>query len=304
MKKLYLKWYYWYKNFGDELLLLWVLTYLKNTYWAIHITIETQDTIRLNHWMDVHAWYFPDCKLSYASSRYETIVAQCKADYLIIWWWEVITDARSIPYNWWNYLLRNYWYRLFWKKIVLLWWFWVPKHIWSNFLYKILYNYANSIVCREPASYERVIQYVSKNKCVLHEDFAYTILRSIKTIHWSSSLWHGTYAIINCNPYIWSAETKQKIINYCSQGWYDSLIYFPAELTIDAPMYNELLKELPNLIWYDRTAESLKTIALLFASASWWIAARLHVLILLQFYWVEYTPLVYQEKITKILWHA
>lgn len=52
---------------------------------------------------------------------------------------------------------------------------------------------------------------------------------------------------------------------------------------------------------YDRTQHSLKDTLTLFANARYAIGTRLHFLILTDYYGVSYEPLVYQEKITKVL---
>lgn len=294
----YIKWYYWYKNFWDELLLLGVITYLVETMDMKTCTIETPDPLWLYEWLEKHTQYFPILTIDYASTIYQTVTKQILCDSLVIWWGEVITDARSFPHNWWNYLFRNYRLKFLWKKIILLWWFWEPLRFWSKLLYSLLYRWASKIICRESASYQRILNYVSKDNVLLHEDFSYSILKKV-----SVKMQKKKYAIVNCNPYIWSDATKEKITNYCVDGWYDRLIYFPAELTIDTPMYKELKRELPALEWFDRTHYSLNEISELYINSFWGIAARLHVLILLDYYNISYTPLVYQEKITKILWH-
>lgn len=296
--KCYLKWYYWYKNFGDELLLLWVLTYLVQEMKVTACVIETPNPQWLEERLMRHTQYFPLLTISYASTIYQTIKAQIACDIITIWWGEVITDARRIPHNGWNYLLRNYWTKILWKKILLLGWFWKPIHKWSKLLYSLLYQWAHRIVCREYASYERVIQYVSKSKVILHEDFSYMILRQI-----TPSTKKENYAIVNCNPYIRSEKTKKKIIGYGTNWWFHKLVYLPAEVSVDTPIYDSLTWSLSSMEWFDRTQNSLQSICNVVANSSWWIAARLHVLILLKYFEVSYQPLVYQEKITKILWH-
>jgi polysaccharide pyruvyl transferase WcaK-like protein len=227
----YLKWYYGYKNFGDELLLLWVLKYLVQEMQMKECTIETPDPKWLDQRLQRHAEYFPTLTITYASTLHQTIVKQLTCDSIVIWWGEVITDARKAPHNGWNYLIRNYWLKLFWKKIVLLWWFWTPKSFWSTVLYWLLYTWASKIICRESASYERVSQYVSKDNVLLHEDFSYTILKQT-----SSDSSKVNSVIVNCNPYIWSEKTKSTIIEYCTTWAYSSVWYFPAELSVDTPM--------------------------------------------------------------------
>lgn len=296
---IYLKWYYWFRNFGDELLLLGVINYLVQRYQCVTLVIETPDVSRLQSWIKKNSTHLPIVTIKYACWFIETIRYSASCGLIVIGWGEVVTDARAFPHNWWNYLLRNYPRKLIWKKITLLWWFGTAKWLSTRLLHQLLYRWTYEIITRESASYERVCSVVERDSVVAHKDFSYSILNK-----YAASLNKESLCIINCNPYIWSHETEQKIIAYTQKWNYDRLIYIPAELTIDAPMYESLKKHLPNLIRYDRTHHTLEEITTLIASSSWWIAARLHILILLDYYWIPYQPLVYQEKITKILGHA
>lgn len=297
--RIYLKWYYWYKNFGDELLLLGVIQYLVSKYECTTIIIETSDTDWLESWICKNEIHLPLITIEYASTFLETFKCTASCDLIAIGWGEVVTDARAFPHNWWNYFFRNYPWKLIWKRIVLLWWFWTAKWLPTRLLHRLLYRWAYEIITREPASYERVCNVVGNDTVIAQKDFSYSILNK-----YMSNIKKESICIVNCNPYIWSNETQQKIISYTQKWNYERLIYIPAELTIDAPMYQSLKKHLPELVRYDWTLHSLEEITTLIACASWWIAARLHILILLDYYWVPYQPLVYQEKITKILGHA
>lgn len=302
MQMLYLKWYYGYKNFGDELLLLWVIDYLAATCQPVQIAIETPDAVWLQNWLARHTHHIPDIEVIPVVWVRASLRMMRQASLIVIWWWEVITDARTPPHNGRNYLLRVYWLKFFGTPIWLFWWFGLPKYRWSPLLHRLLYRWASNILTREDASYQRVSQWVSPDRIEAYHDFAYDILEHYPLS--SSSTTETKTCIINCNPYIWSLETKQKILQYITQWKYDRVVYFPAELTIDAPMYEELVVDCSTLERYDWTSKDLAQITALFASASWGIAARLHVLLLLKHYGVPYTALVYQEKITKILWDA
>ena len=55
----FLKGYYGYKNFGDELLLLGVISYITQQYALDELVIEAGDPIRLESWLDRHSIYLP-----------------------------------------------------------------------------------------------------------------------------------------------------------------------------------------------------------------------------------------------------
>ena len=101
------------------------------------------------------------------------------------------------------------------------------------------------------------------------------------------------------NPYIWSLETKQRLITYWKQ--FDYVLFFPAEIWVDDTYYTELNVELPDLKLYDRTQKDIQTILYDVSSRSGILAARLHVLRLAKLLNIPFEALVYQEKIKTFL---
>ncbi len=293
---LYLKWYYWYKNFGDELLLFWVLRYLTKTYKPKKIYIEAQDVNWLQNRLDLHQKTLLDAHIVYQPVEKKSHLF-LSIDLVVFGWWESISDARPFPYNGWTYVFWFFFTILSWKYIILGW-VGTRKSFWSRCLYWLFLTKAQHILVRDKQSYNNAVRY--NQKITLHHDFAYDVLPLF--IHNQPKKQHNqNILIINANPYIWSEKVKQYIIDYAQNHPDYDYVYLPAEW-VDTQYYYLLKKSLPTLRLYDWTAYNLLETVRFVLQASSGIAARLHVLILLDYAGVPYTPLVYQEKITHILW--
>jgi hypothetical protein len=91
-------------------------------------------------------------------------------------------------------------------------------------------------------------------------------------------------------------------LHYVQKNKDDDYWFVPWEIWSDA-WYFELLRiHIPQLQYYDWTVYTIDEICSFFAWSTWWIAARLHVLLLLKYYQKPLIPLVYQEKVKKIIW--
>lgn len=292
--KIYLKGYYWYKNFWDELLLFGVIVYLYETYKYTTLYIEALHSSWLQDRLEKHKtllpwWWLQDIIL--VPKRANITLSR---DLTVFWWWEVVTDARGFPYNWWTYI---FWFlrTIITGKYILLWWIGTIKQKATPLLYSLFLKRATYIRVRDAWSFEIAKKYNSQT--LLERDFAYDILDGLQIKRTTSN----NTIIINCNPYIWSKETKKIIIDY-AKGFEDKrLLYVPAEIWCDDIYYEELKKSLPALELYDWTLSPLEHTFSLFANSDWWIWARLHVLLLLDYYKIPYKPLIYQEKIKKVL---
>jgi polysaccharide pyruvyl transferase WcaK-like protein len=292
-----LKWYYGYKNFGDEVLLLWVVPYLFTNYPLDHLYIETAD----KNWLDTRLTRHDEL-LGEVSNKITLIDKHTARDYkrdeLFLWWGEVLTDGRPFPYNGRNYLLR-YPMTILRGSYHLLWGIGTPKKRLSARLWKFLVGKAKTVVVREKRSYEIAGRYRADGKTVLYHDFAEDVLPEvIKSLPTMPTAW-STTALLNANPYIWSNETKQELIAYAAR--HEHAIYFPAELGVDDTFFAELAEAIPGLTLYDRTDHSLAEICAKVAGCSGVIAARLHVLRMAKLLRLPFKPLVYQEKISTFL---
>jgi polysaccharide pyruvyl transferase WcaK-like protein len=292
----FLKWYYGYKNFGDELLLLGIIPYIFKHYQIDSLLIEAKDTVWLETRLHRHQWllgvHFHKITVIAKHSAWKQ-----KRDVLFLWWWEVLTDGRSFPHNWRNYLL--YRKTILFGKYNLLWGIGTPQSFFSKILRKVLLSRAQSVVTREKRSYD-VVTTFRKQETVLYHDFAKDVINPLlSSISVANNTAKHRKWVVNVNPYIWSSETKQRLIQYWKQ--FDYVLFFPAELWVDDTYYNELKVALPDLMLYDRTKNDIQTILYDVSTRSGVLAARLHVLRLAKLLNIPFEALVYQEKIKTFL---
>lgn len=289
-----LKWYYGYKNFGDEVLLLGCIPYLFTHYQIDLLYIEAGDVVWLQNRLARHQHLLWSV---YAAiqvvSKHTTHLH--KPDEVFFWWGEVLTDGRPFPYNGWNYMLLYPRYIISWK-FHLLGGIWTPTSVFSRLLRSFLLQKAKTIVVREKRSYDIVCAYT--NNVVLYHDFAEDVFSKIISTK-SASINQSHSALINVNPYIWSTATKEKIVNYTSS--YTHALYFPAEIGKDDQYFSELQHDIPFLIYYDWTQKSLQEVWTDLQVCSGAIAARLHVLRIAKLLGIPFEALVYQEKISTFL---
>jgi polysaccharide pyruvyl transferase WcaK-like protein len=300
---LYFKGYYGYQNRWDELLLLGVLQFLYKKFTnsqSLTIYVESGDVLWLQDWFSKNSdILWPVSNTLIVVSKYNLIQF---APWVtkVIWWGEVITDARKAPHNGWNYL-GLYWLSLLCGKVLFLGGIGEPKSWLSKLLWKMLLWWAKEIIVREQTSLERVRIYTKQ--VTLHRDFAFDILDNIQFSGLKSQI-SWKYIIINCNSHYWNNDVQAKIQDFCNKYPDHRYIYMPAAMGDDSDMpYFDLLKEkIPSLELYDWRDYMLSQTLGFLAWATAGIATRLHILLPLQYYKVPLQAFVYQEKISKILW--
>lgn len=291
---IYLKWYYWYKNLGDELLLFGVINRLVSEYNTSKIYIESADITRLNHRLTTNSRAVPDSVTVLPVSKKANL--RTKRDLTVFWWWEVVSDARPFPYNGWTYLAL-FLPTLITKKYIIIWWVGIPKRVSTKRLYAIFLKRAQKMVVRDKHSFQVSKQY--SEYCTLYKDFCYDFLAQYMS-RYTKKPRQSNHLIININKYIRSQKTQDTIYDRAEQ--HKTVYYIPWELWSDDVFYKQLKETIPHLQLLDRTVISLEELLWIVSTAEYGIAARLHVLLLLDYFWVKYTPLVYQEKINHVLW--
>lgn len=287
----YLKGYYGYKNLGDELLLFGVLGRLATEWDAEKIVIESGDPIWLTQRLRRHHTMLPQWVEVYCVDRQS---AKMYTKYhLVLGWGEVLTDARRFPHGGWNYLFKHFW-RIIFGNFSLLWGIGRPRIFTTRLLYSWIIPRAKHVVVRDKESF--AIAYSYHDNPLLKGDFAYPILEQLPIEKEEVS----PYNVINLNPYKRDEKSKEKVerILIAREG---DRIFIAGDVWEDIPLYRELQNSMTWLGLFDWTSHSLREIATFLASAQYWLATRLHILLLLKFFHIPLTPLVYQEKISKVL---
>lgn len=192
---IFLKWFYGYKNFGDELLLLGVLNYLQEHYTIENIVIEAEDKIWLEHRIRKNKMFLGDV---YKKIHYQALITskvgkaldilkrvfwkdKYKSYHKFFWGGEVLNPERSWLHSWRNL----YWYYIFGNKnpqyslIGGVWKITHPKH---KKLYKKILPKAQKIILREKDSYKIVCDFLKDelglptDNVELYQDFSLSIL--------------------------------------------------------------------------------------------------------------------------------
>lgn len=299
---IYLRWYYGYKNRWDELLLLWVLWYIYSSYNPDSIIIQSDDINRLEQWLATHTLVIEKLwiRSSIISVSHTTPFSPKKNSILVLWWWEIMTDARPFPYNGWTYLKFLAW--IISQKTVLLGGLWTIKKFGTWLLYKLLIWTAKAVITREVFSYDIAKTY-TKN-AILHRDFAYDVLDCVTPILFVSQ---RPYIIVNINKHI--REKGIDILCDSLESYVHShdMYFFPGTVwdeDSDASLYTMLLDLFPWMLLYDWTQHTISQTMWFVQWADFWIAARLHIVLLLKHFDIRFQPLIYQEKVQRILNHS
>lgn len=365
MNTIYISGYYGYKNFGDELLLLWVIEFL---WWmksldVSSLVIEASDPDFLRSylflyqncvsqwWHNDHSVYFRQniyiervwvdvCtkndslsnfyqkrdeskilisfikrkRFVWRSFRFNNLFWSTFPDYVVIGWWESVTDSRSFPHNWRSSYMRFLPYFLS-KKVIALWWVWSPtKELSRKFLYALYFAWCKHVYVRESFSYAVVSDYVDWDKVELYQDFSINILKEF--LHTKETWWllsnrifstGQDYGILNINKHIRSDSSVSLIKDYIYTHKEIWLRFFvPASSGIDDSdeeywrLLQEMFPELHIVLRHRSDVDLYQTLDLIY-SAKCAMIARLHLVLPCHIFNVQYTPLVYQPKITHMI---
>lgn len=306
--KFYIKWFYWYKNFGDEIIFFWLLNYLQQIYNPENFTIEVWDTIRIQQRINKNISFLDpgildkldfveNAEISRRFKQFQSFLGidKYKKYFKIFGWGEVLDESRKFPHDWRNLLLLHHYCIKKWN-FILVGWIGTDNKKRTKILFHKILTSAKHILCREKESVQRVTKYWIKNAEQV-PDFSQSIfLRKNEKIN------PGKIILINISPKYFTQDNIEKIKNFIWK--YDSnykKIFFPAEIDMDKIYYSQLRKHIPDLEIYDWTKHNLPDTIDLFRSCSWGIWSRLHFLYPLQLFKKEFECLSDSDKIKKII---
>ncbi len=307
----YLRGYYGYKNFWDELLFFGVARRLFAKYPLTKLFVEVgnkswmEDRVRENYQellteKQLNAIKFVNVK----QHTYKFITHlinflgrwKYKKTFKFFGWWEVLSDERPFPHDGWNIpILFNYSVKKW--QFILLWWIGKTRKNWTEKLYKYLLPKADKIIVRDRDSLA-LAKKLNPENTVLHQDFTQEIIETAK--HKTSNI-KQKYILININKQSVDKENVQKIIDFCSQYPDHKKIFFPCDINDDKHCFGTIKKYVPELEMYDRTKHSLAESLSLFYHADGGIWARLHFLLPLKLYEKPIQAIPYADKINKLI---
>lgn len=312
MQKWFLKCFYGYRNWWDELLFRGVIDYIADRYPDIdHLDVEVADVTWMQSWREINKgsiW------ASAIATPFVTGVRQIsfvplsrdlgdnfRYDKYFFGGGELFAESRWW-HGGWNYLLR-YFFAINSKPYVLLGGFEKATTRWQKILYKYLLPKAEAIVCRDEISFQTVSNYVDdKNKITLHEDFAVKI---IQTIRWNNEVKtnQAPYALVNLIEHRLD-ETARAMIQQWHKNYKDTqsgeIIYFPCTAK-DTQRQETLTTRWIVSEVYDRTKHTVEESLSLFAQADAVVGSRLHLLLPAQVLDRPRLAISYAEKIDKLI---
>lgn len=318
--KLYVKWFYGYKNFGDEMLFFWLLNYLQDQYNPEEIVVEVWDKNRIQDWIMINKSYLDLWiidKLDFVentvvSKRFRQIQSilwfdKYKNHFKVFGGWEVLDESRNFPHNGRNlFLLHNYSIRK--KRFILAWGIGTDQKRNTRRLYRFILPKAQKIICREEWSYNMVKKYSKKN-LVLYKDFSEIVLCSVvRDVRAAPRLNSGerplrsdNVVLINVWPKYYTKQNIQKIKKFVSKYPKHKKIFFAADINFDKEFYSKLRKIIPNLQIYDRTKHNLSETLSLFQNCQAWIWSRLHFLYPLKVFQKDFVSISDSNKVKKMI---
>ncbi len=303
--ELYIKWYYGYQNFGDELLLLWLINFFVNRYKPTCIYIESWNKDFLSSRISKNQSYinYDISQIQITTKRqYISQYYRFRNCHKIIWWWECISPVAKFPNWWWMYIAR-FWLDIMRSNYSICWGIGTPNSS-SKLLYKILLWRAKSIIVRDLESQN--IWLIYNNKTKLYHDFAIDIIniyQNKKNNLTDKSIIKNKYILLNLKKSEYNQENLSLIKNFIQKYPNHKYIYFANFIWEDDDISELLAKDLGIKIQnYDRKDKNLDEILGLFdmSDGGWWV--RLHFLLVLKMLWKNYEYIYYQEKIKKIIW--
>lgn len=311
MKQAYLKWYYGYKNFWDELLFFGVVDRIFSQYPEIQeLVVEVGNKTWMEYWVKKnHNEYLPKDmykKISFVEIKQHRRkrlthflsflgFGKYRSYFKFFGWGEVLSDERSFPHDGRNIPLL-FFSTVRKKRFMLLGGIWSPKKKRTKLLYKLLLPRAKGIITREQTSYKTALK---RNRLVtIYQDFSQNIVANINC---KKSKESDSYVLINCNLKSRNTQAKHDIIDFCQTHAEHKKIFFPCDMNDDIYCFADLQQDIPDLEMYDWTKHSLQDSLCLFKFAKAAIWARLHFLLPLKLYKKDFTAIRYAEKISKMI---
>lgn len=307
--KLYIKWFYWYRNFGDEVLIFWLLNYLQQKYNPEIFAIEVWNINWMQQWISqnqnfLHSGILDKIELvenTEISRRFKQFQSflwmdQYREYFKVFGGWEVLDESRQFPHDGRNLLLLHHYCIRKWK-FILVWWIGTDEKRMTKFLFHKIIPWAKDIICRENISYQRAKNYWANN-LTQWKDFSTDIFFSVeRKDKWNKNL------LINISQKYFTDDNIEKIKNFVWKYSSDcQKIFFPADINLDKVFYSHMRKFIPDLEIYDWTKHNLQDTIELFQMCEWWIWSRLHFLYPLLLFGKNFENLSSSDKVQKLIY--
>lgn len=323
--QIYLKGYYGYQNFWDELLLFWVIEEIFSRYEVSELIIEVGDSSRIKDWIHknksfLQGYYLsrnitiPREKINFFSPEeyfgkpqngllkhiptkwrsYLNILFgkhPFKQAFKIFGGGEVIDESRPFPHNWRNIILL-YTKTIFSWKFSLWWGLWSQKYLSTKILTKILVSFASQLILREKNSVKISNKILDKkhNKVSDFHDFSLNLLKYRSSQNKKEE--KSDIILVNLAPNL--DKQKRNIIKNTIKN--EKIIYFPCDLNFDTTITIKETDE-SSMSLFLRSHHNLEEIFHLFHNSKKGIWSRLHFLYCLKHLNTKYEALSSNNKL-------
>ena len=305
--KFYIKWFYGYKNFWDEVIFFWLLNYLQQKYNPDNFTIEVWDSTWMQQWVQQNLKFLDsgildkidlveNIEISRRFRQFQSFlwIDKYRDFFKIFGGWEVLDESRKFPHDGWNFLILNNRCIKKWN-FILAGWIGTDKYPRTRLLSQKLLPKAKAVICRESVSFDRAKKYRAKN-AILFEDFSKKIFEASHTTKKDKVL------LINLSPRYDLEKNIKKIHNFVQRyGDGYKKIYFPADINFDKQLFYKLRTVIPDIQIYDWTKHDLQDTIDLFQTCEWGIGSRLHFLYPLKLFSKDFECLADSDKVKKII---
>lgn len=305
--KLYIKWFYWYKNFWDEVIVFGLLNFLQKEYNPESFTLEVGDSgwIKerinnnkkyLDYWILDKLDFVENSVISKRFRQLKTVlwIDKYRKHFKVFGGWEVLDESRKTPHDWVNLAIL---YNIDIKKwnFILAWWIGTHEKQTTKALYKHILPKAKKLVFRDDISVQRAKKYKDENVLQV-DDFSKCVFTKNQISSYTKSV-----LLINVSPNYFNDENLEKIKEYSKKHPSHKKIYFPADINFDKEFYSKIRKYVPDLEIYDWTKHSLDDTISLFSSCCCWIGSRLHFLYPLKFFNKKFMSISDSDKVKKMI---
>ena len=311
---LLIKWYYWYKNLWDELIIFSLLNRADERFNPNKISIECGDEKRFENWIIEHKdflipWIVKKLNFLPKPNWKEKIkiclwMRRNLYDFIILWWWEVIDESRNFLYRWWNLFFQYRWSIKQWITAIVGG-LGTNKKLWTSFLQNFLVKNSNIIILRDQNSFKLTKEILEQNwqnwedKAEYDWDLTLSLLEETKEIFTKEKIKskRDSYYLVNFSPLCDKEKSFKLIRKFADSHKKLQPIYIGCNKSEDEKFFKDILEVLPNCEMFDWTQANIAETLKLFYFAEWGIWARLHFLYILKFFGKEFIQLHNSHKI-------
>lgn len=308
----FLKCYYGYKNFGDELLLFGVLQKIQELQRIDHLIIEVGDKIWMDHRLTSNTALFAFCSFTIQTVQRGLYPKSLICNTVKFFGGgEVINDQdkyvgknilKKIFFAFFarsgrNYLLQ-YPKDFFWWEVYMLGGIGKIYKRTSRLLYALIFPRIAHAFLRDEDSCN-IIQHYTPNYTQV-DDFSTPVIQQYKQTHPQTKV-QDKYILINASSHVNIQSYIHKLETFVHKYPKHKIIFFACDMRDDIYVYHQLHKKYKKMSLYDWTQYPLTNTLDVLAGAQAAMGSRLHFLYPLKLLDIPLDPIIYKDKVRKLI---